>query len=663
MKTPMWIRRWQTVVALSLVALMAMVIVACGGDDEETPAPTPVPTAAPAPTPVAPAPTPVPTAAPTQPPAPTPTQAPAPTATQAPAPTAAPAPTRIIFVPPVTATPAPTMPPTAEAERVPVQPRLRVAIAPPISQTTVQFAIGALQSPQGPMTGMFDTLLHNERYTEALEGYLAKSWEISSDARNWRFVLHENVPFYRGGQPSEYTMTVADVIHSYDVNNFAPYQEADNGSVIDYSTADARHFDIISDHEFIWKLDQPNWVWGQTINSDDRRGVISKQHFDAVGWDGYIEDPIGTGPFTFLDFELNQGISMERVQDHYRQTPLFHELEFFYVGEEATRSAMMYTNETDISEMSQALHEQAIARGYAVAFSTTASARFFMFIGGMFSETGVDGYKRCPPGTDVEPEAPYPGAPAYRGQCPAGRYEIDVESPMRDVKVREALNLAINRDEINEVFFKGAAVKQTLFNFPQSWPYHQDHWLPYDFDPDRARALLAEAGYADGFTMQIFTPSAFPSLPEIGDIMEALVSYFANVGVDAELKSVDRAQFAPLIRNREHTRGVIPSRWGAPTPGRVTGDFRNNVDWRQEWQGHPEVYEFIDKMEAATSWEHLQQLEVEATQWTYEQHLMIPLFWLVGQVVYNPQTVESYESRHIHMGPTRHHEFTVPVYK
>ena len=42
---------------------------------------------------------------------------------------------------------------------------------------------------------------------------------------------------------------------------------------------------------------------------------------------------------------------------------------------------------------------------------------------------------------------------------------------------------------------------------------------------------------------------------------------------------------------------------------------------------------------------------------------MIPMFWLVGQVMHNPATVESYVSRHIHMGPTRHHEFTVPVYK
>ena len=666
MRSPMWLRRWQMLILLSMVALMAMVIVACGGDDEEeAPAPTAAPaaptraaTAAPAtaaPATAAPAAAAPATAAPA-----TAAPATAAPATAAPAstmaPTAAPTATRQRFIPEVTATAAPTQAPVMAME--PVQPRLRVAIAPPIAQTTVQFGIGSVQSAQGPMTGMFDTLLHNDRFTEELEGYLAESWEISDDASDWRFVLKQNVPFYRGGQPTGLTMTVADVIHSYDVNNFTPHQDGNSGQLTPFSFPTPEYFDIISDHEFVWKLDQPSWTWGQDINSDDRRGVISKEHFEAVGWDGYVADPIGTGPFTFLDFEVNQGISMERVVDHYRQTPLFHELEFFYVSEEVTRSAMLYTSEADISEISQALHEQAMSRGFLVAHSTTPSARFFMFIGGMFDANLQDGYGNCPPaGDDGRP------IKAVDYQCAPGRYEIDETSPMRDIRVREALNLAINRDEINDVFFKGTAVKQTLFNYPQAWPHHQDHWLPYDFDPDRARALLNEAGYPDGFDMQILLPPASPSLPEIGDIMEALVSYFDAVGLEAKLSPMDWAQLAPFLRNREHTRGIIPSRWGAPVPGDVVGDFRNNVNWRQEWQGHPEVYEFIDKMEAATSWEHLQELEVEATKWTYENHLMIPLFWLIGQVVYNPQTVESYESRHIHMGPTRHHEFTVPVYK
>ena len=467
MKSPKWLRRWQMLTLLSMVALMAMVIVACGGDDEEeTPAATAAPaTAAPAtaaPATAAPATAAPATAAPATAAPATAAPATAAPATAAPAtmaPTAAPTATRQRFIPDVT-----TAAPTAVIDTMmePVQPRLRVAIAPPISQTTVQFGIGSVQSAQGPMTGMFDTLLHNERYTEALEGYLAESWEISSDARDWRFVLRQNVPFYRGGKPTEFSMTVADVIHSYGVNNFTPWQDGNSGQLTPFSFPTPEYFDIISDHEFVWKLDQPSWTWGQDINSDDRRGVISKDHFDAVEWDGYIADPIGTGPFTFLDFEVNQGISMERVVDHYRQTPLFHELEFFYVSEEVTRSAMLYTSEADISEISQALHEQAMSRGFQVAHSTTPSARFFMFIGGMFDANLQDGYGNCPPaGDDGQP------IKAADYQCPPGRYEIDEASPMRDIRVREALNLAINRDEINEVFFKGTAVNRPCLIIPR----------------------------------------------------------------------------------------------------------------------------------------------------------------------------------------------------
>jgi ABC-type transport system substrate-binding protein len=622
----MWIRRWQTVALLSIVALMAMVIVACGdGDDDETPAPAA--TAAPA------------TAAP---------------ATAAPV-TAAPTQTRQRFIPEVTtAAPAATTPaPIVD----PVQPRLRVAIAPPISQSSTMFDLGQLQSPQGPLTGMYDGLLANERFTEEWEGYVAESWDISTNAREWTFKLRENVSFYQRGVPTEYSVTSADILHSININYFEPWQAGNSSRYADFFYPDEEHFEIINDHEFVWKLTKPNLIWGQH-QTDERRGVISKGYFEKVGWDGYIADPIGAGPFTFLDFEINRGVSMERVVDHYRQTPLIHELEFIYVNEEATRTAMLYTNEADISEMSLSLHEQAISRGYKVASSTTPSARFFMFIGGMFEETRPDGFKNCPPGTDIKPDPP-----AFWGRCPAGRYEIDTESPLRNQDVREALNLAINRDEMNEVFFKNTAIPMIQWSFPHWWGHHQDDWVPYTYDPDRARQLIIDAGYPNGFEMQIITTNALPGLPEVGELMEALTGYFNNVGITIDLQVIDRSQMVPTLRNRRHTRGIIPARWGSPTPGSVVGHFKNNVDWRQEWQMWDEVYEHINILEAATNWDQLRELEIDAVNWERPNHLMIPMFWLVGQVMYNPETVESYLSRHIHMGPTRHHEFTVPVYK
>ena len=653
MKSAKWLRRWQMLGLLSIVALMAMVIVACGGD-EETPAATAAPTAAPAPT-QAPQPTPQPTAAPA-------TAAPA---TAAPRPTAAPATAAPATAAPATAAPTqeriripqatamPTAAPTVAAPQEPVQPRLRVSMSPPGVQATTHWKLAGWQSAQGPLYTMYDTLIHLDRYDESYVPYLAESWEIGAGATEWTFKLKEGIPFYRNKQPTEYTMTVEDVIHSFEINFFPPYQAGIPGLAAQ-STPDPRHFDIKSDYEFVWKLDKPDLTWGYW-SSDDRRGVASKAYWDDVGEEGYIADPIGNGPFTFSWFELNQGLIVERVEDHYRQTPMFHEVQFFYVIEEATRMAMLFTKEADIVSIARSLHGQATAEGFRVVNSTTPSSYTFMFIGGMFSATRPDGYSKCPPGDEIKPDE--------NQMCPAGRYEIDEESPMRNVLVREALNLAIDRDQMNDVFFDGTALKTTHWAFPPWWTHGDPSWAPYDFDPDRARQLITEAGYPNGFEMDVYVPPPITGLPEIGEMAEVVAQYFESVGLEVTLKPINTAQQSSIPRNREHSRGVIQTRFGPPGRGQLVRHFKNNVNWRQEWQQHDEIYDFVNRLEAASSWPELDAIEIEAANWARDNHLMIPLYWLVGQVVVNPDIVASYESRHLHMGPSRHHEYTVPVYK
>ena len=537
----------------------------------------------------------------------------------------------------------------------PVQQRLRVSMAPPGVQSTTHWKLGSWQSAQGPLMAMFDTLLHIDRYTEEWVPYLAESWDISPNAQDWTFLLRQNVPFYKNKQPTQYTMTVADVIHSWEINNFTPWQDSDNGSVSPFSGRELRHFDVKSDHEFVWKLDQPSLTWGYW-STDDRRGVASKGYWDDVGEEAYIADPIGTGPFTFVDFAINQGLLVERVEDHYRRTPEFHELQFFYVPEEATRSAMLYTNEADISAISRSLHEQATARGFQVVNSTTPSLYTFMFIGGMYSEFRPNGYDKCPP------YGPEDRSDENRG-CPAGGFEVDEESPMRIKEVREALNLAINREELNEVFFNNQAVTTTHWAFPPTWPHGDPSWTPYPYDPERAKQLITEAGYPDGFKMEVYIPPALTGLPEIGEMSEVIAQYFAQVGIEVDLKPINTAQMSSVPRNRGYSRGVIQSRFGPPTRGSLVRHFNNNINYRPEWQMFDKAFEYVNRLNGATDWETLDAIEVEAAEWARENHLIIPLFWVVGQVVVNPNVVASYEGRHLHMGPSRHHEYTVPVYK
>ena len=214
--------------------------------------------------------------------------------------------------------------------------------------------------------------------------------------------MKQGVPFYKNKQPTQYSMTVADVIHSFAINWYPPYQAGIPGISV-YSTADDRHFDVKSDHEFVWKLDAPALFWGY-YSTDDRRGVASKGYWDEVGEDAYIADPIGTGPFTYVDFKINQGLVVERVENHYRRRRC-----------STSSSTSTYLKRPPVRPCSTPkrrtyrkyplnLHEQAVARGFQIVNSTTPSFYTFMFIGGMYDCHPPRWLRQLSPCKDVKPD-------------------------------------------------------------------------------------------------------------------------------------------------------------------------------------------------------------------------------------------------------------------
>ena len=263
-----------------------------------------------------------------------------------------------------------------------------------------------------------------------------------------------------------------------------------------------------------------------------------------------------------------------------------------------------------------------------------------MFIGGMYDASRTDGYNKIVPG-----------------------FVVDENSPMRIREVREAINLAINRDELNEVFLNGDAIATTRWAFPPSWTNYDTSWTPYPYDPDRARQLLRDAGYPNGFEIEVYAPPGLTGLPQAGEMSEAIAQYFEQIGLQAKIIPVNTEQMSSIPRNREYSRGVIQTRFGTPFKGGFTRHMKNNINYRQEWQQHQEVYDYVERLESISDWPTLEAMEVEAANWVADNHLFVPLFWVVGQVAINPDVVASYESRHLHMGPSRHHEYTVPVYK
>ncbi len=574
----------------------------------------------------------------------TPAPAPAPTATAAPAatpmatmvpqpiPVATAMPTVAVVAPP-TATPEPTarfrltpeptrtVPPTAVVPPEIVASRLKVSMTPPAQQMTVFW--NGFQSSGGPLTPMYETMLGSDRVTQEFYTMLAEEWSMAPDGMSWNFKLRQGIPFYQNKQATAYSMTADDVVFTWEKDQFTEGRPSLGSPCCRDMTLD--DFDINGDYDITFNQNKVDVTTDYQMGGQNIFMISSRDYYNQVGEEGYESNPIGTGPYTFVEFRTNQYILYERVEDHWRKTPEFPELQLFYVLEDATRMAMLLTDEAHIAAVAQSLMPTVVERGYIRVPSTNPSFALVTIIGGLY----------------------------YEG-------ERDLSEPMTDVRVREALNLAIDRDTINQVFYEGKSLPMPV---PGIKPFQDIYkWNAYPYDPDRARALLAEAGYPEGFDFD-FVVAKMPGIPEAPEIGEAMAPYFQEIGLRPNLQEATFGNLVSIYRNKEAGNKLLLFR------GSAVADFQ----WIRAIQGAP--YGSInapadEELVALTdAWEMLVDADArkQATQaigdWFYNYYWAIPLFWVRAEVAVNPGIVADYTSDQIHFGPSRHHEFTVPVYQ
>jgi len=241
-----------------------------------------------------------------------------------------PEPTPAAATPAPTAMPTPTPAPTMAPEPQPVVDKVVVAITPPSPQNTLFHKVWVEGS--GPLRGMYETLIGFNRFTREYEATrLATDWSVSPDGTKWTYILRQGIPFHNGTE-----FTAQDVVFTWEqyANSML------SGSALMMEVIDGEDsFSIPNPHEITWNLNRPEATIGIWTSDMFQWLNYSKDHWDAVGEEGYAADPIGTGPFRFVSFGENSHIAFERVEDHWRQTPEMNEIEFRYMKEDATRVA------------------------------------------------------------------------------------------------------------------------------------------------------------------------------------------------------------------------------------------------------------------------------------------------------------------------------------
>src|SRR5688572_19344931 len=268
-------------------------------------------------------------------------------------------------------TTAPTSPPAVQGKLE----RLRIAVAPLGWDTNYTW----LQSRSGQLDKRpaLEYLVGIDRHTGAYIPELAEKWDMSPDGKRWTITLRQGVKFHGNGGE----FTAKDVRHSIFLISQPESVQTDAGlwrSMMGIDKDDSieavakkveKNVEIVDDHQVIinTKFATPELI--DTLSANADLGMESKARWDAGGKELYGQKVVGTGPFEFVERKISSHVLYRRVENHWRKTPEYKELEFRWVPEGTTRLATLLAEEVHLSDVPRALQGDAAAKGTTIITS------------------------------------------------------------------------------------------------------------------------------------------------------------------------------------------------------------------------------------------------------------------------------------------------------
>ena len=333
---------------------------------------------------------------------------------------------------------------------------------------------------------------------------LAESWTVSPDGLTYDFILRSGVKFHNGE-----TVTADDVKFSFD-----RYKGAANKALKDK----VRTVQIVDPLRvrFVLKEAWPDFMTFYASPATGAGWVVPKKYVEKVGDEGYKKAPVGAGPYRFVSFTPGIELVMEAFDQYWRKSPSVKRLVFKSVPEESTRLAMLKRGEADIVYSVRGALAEELQRTPGLTLKPT-------ILHGTQWVNFVD--------------------------------QWDPKSPWADKRVRMAANHAIDRNAINKAETLGFS-RITASIIPHSFEFA---WQPplWPYDPAKAKKLLAEAGYPNGFNAGEYSvDSAYSS------VVEAIVNYLGVVGITAKVRPLERAAFFSQFKDKK-LRNLVQSGSGA----------------------------------------------------------------------------------------------------
>ncbi len=372
---------------------------------------------------------------------------------------------------------------------------------------------------------MFNGLTTFERGTTNVIPALAEKWDVSEDGKTYVFHLRKGVKFHsnKDFKPTR-DFNADDVVFSFnrqlDPNH--PYHKVSGGSYEYFIGMDMQNIidkvEKVDDYTVKISLKVPNAPFLANL-AMDFASIYSAQYADAMAKAKTPEKldsaPIGTGPFEFVSYQKDSAVRYKAFENYWQGKSKIDRLVFSITPDASVRYAKLQKGEC-----------------HAAPYPNPAD------IAKLKADSNITLLTK--PGLNV------------------GYLNFNVQkAPFDNVKVRQALNYAVNKDAIIESVYQGAGQVAKNPIPPTMWSYN-DEVKDYAYDPEKAKALLKEAGFENGFETDLWAmPVSRPYNPNARRMAELVQADWEKVGVKAKIVSYEWGEYLKRMRAGDHQTGMM----------------------------------------------------------------------------------------------------------
>lgn len=327
---------------------------------------------------------------------------------------------------------------------------------------------------------IFSSLVRTDEKGEIVND-LAESYEVVNDT-TWKFKLKEGITFHDGSK-----LTSEDVKYTIDTikNKENKFKLASDFSFMTVNVIDELNFEIVTDEPFAALLLRLNYV-----------KIIPKAYVEKVGSEEFAKAPIGSGPYKFVERSKDEKVVMQAYDNYFGGKPAIDKVTYYVIPEAASRIAALESGDVDIiSNVETSQVERLKAEDNIEVIGNPTTRVIFMGMNTL------------------------------------------AEGPLQNVKVRQALNYAVDRQAIIKGVLDGYATQIATISTPE-YDGYDPSITPYEYNPEKAKQLLAEAGYLNGFEIDFSVTSGYLNGQDVG---QAVAAQLGEVGIKCTVKEIDSA--------------------------------------------------------------------------------------------------------------------------